>query len=347
MIGPRSDCERVFDTAGADYVLARLVSNLLSNMELRHLRYVVTVADTLHFGQAAKRLHLSQPPLSQQIRQLEDELQVKLFHRTKRQVQLTEAGRMFVQEARVILAQAAHVSNLASRMTRGQVGQLTVGVAGPVDAPIFVEILRAFATRYPKVHIVLRNLGSMDQTQAISEGRLHAGFVDLPIDDAGLATVPVLRQPIVLALPPEHPLAAHERVPLRALADEPQIMFARSNAPRFFDAVLAACRQAGFSMNIAHEVDNLYTACALVAAGLGVCFVPAGVQDGRTSSMVFRPVVPALPIEMEIALAYKPQPASELVLLFVEVVKTVMAGHAEADRPARLPNGSIRSRSAR
>jgi DNA-binding transcriptional LysR family regulator len=297
-------------------------------MELRHLRYVVTLAETLHFGRAAERLNLSQPPLSQQVRQLEDELKVQLFHRTKRQVQLTEAGRMFVQEARVILAQAAHASNLASRMTRGQVGQLTVGVAGPADAPFFVEILRAFAGRYPRVHLVLRNLGSIDQTQAINEGRLHVGFVALPIDDAGLTTVTVIRQPILLALPPEHPLTALDRVPLHALAAEPQIMFARSNGPRFFDAVLAACRQAGFSMNIAHEVDNLYTACALVAAGLGVCFVPAGVQDGRSSSMVFRPVVPALPIEMEIALAYQPESASELVLLFVEVVKEVVARKA-------------------
>src|SRR5688572_25510057 len=304
-------------------------------MELRHLRYVVTLAETLHFGRAAERLNLSQPPLSHQVRQLEEELQVKLFHRTKRQVQLTEAGRMFVQEARVILAQAAHASNLASRMTRGQVGQLTVGVAGPADAPIFVEILRAFATRYPKVHIVLRNLGSMDQTQAISEGRLHVGFVALPIDDAGLATETVLRQPIMIALPPDHRLAARDRVPLQALADEPHIMFARSNAPRFFDAVLAACREAGFSMNIAHEVDNLYTACALVAAGLGVCFVPTGVQDGRSNSMVLRPVVPALHIDMEIALAYKPQSTCELVPLFVAVVQAVVGRHARP-KPMRL-----------
>jgi DNA-binding transcriptional LysR family regulator len=136
-------------------------------------------------------------------------------------------------------------------------------------------------------------------------------------------------------------------VPLQALADEPQIMFARSNGPRFFDAVLAACRQAGFSMNIAHEVDNLYTACALVAAGLGICFVPAGMQDGHLRSMALRPVVPALPIETEIALAYKPQPASELVRLFVEVVKEVVGRHVEADRPVRLHTGSIRSRAAR
>ena len=319
----------------------------MSTMELRHLRYVVTLAETLHFGRAAEKLNLSQPPLSHQVRQLEDELHVKLFHRTKRQVQLTEAGRMFVQEARVILAQAAHASNLASRMTRGQVGQLTVGVAGPADAPIFVAILRAFATKYPKVHIVLRNLGSMDQTQAINEGRLHVGFVALPIDDAGLATEPVLRQPIIIALPPEHPLAARDRVPLQALANEPQIMFARHNGPRFFDAVLAACRQAGFSMNIAHEVDNLYTACALVAAGMGVCFVPAGLQDGRSRSIVFRPVVPALPIETQIAVAYKPQPASELVLMFVEVVKEVVAREEEADLTVRPYDVRVRNRAAR
>jgi len=306
-------------------------------MELRHLRYVVMLAETLHFGRAAERLNLSQPPLSHQVRQLEEELRIKLFHRTKRQVRLTEAGRMFVQEARVILAQAAHAANLASRVDQGEVGQLTMGVAGPADAPIFVQILRTFAQKYPKVRIVLRNMSSLDQTHAISEERLHVGFVALPIDDAGLATETVMRQPIMIALPPDHPLASRQRVPLKALSGEPQIMFARSNGPRFFDAVLAACREAGFSMNIAHEVDNLYTACALVAAGLGVCLVPAGVQDSHsTSSMVLRPVTPALPhIDMHIALAYKPQSTSELVPLFVDVVKEVVRKH-NGPKPMRV-----------
>jgi len=306
-------------------------------MELRHLRYVITLAETLHFGRAAEQLNLSQPPLSHQIRQLEEELRIKLFYRTKRQVQLTEAGRMFVQEARVILAQASHAANLASRVNQGEVGQLTIGVAGPADAPIFVQILRTFSQRHPKVRIVLRNISSLDQTQAISEGRLHVGFVALPIDDAGLATVTVMRQPIMIALPPDHPLAKRDRVPLEALSGEPQIMFSRSNAPRFFDAVLAACREAGFSMNIAHEVDNLYTACALVAAGLGVCLVPAGVQDSHSrSSMVLRPVPPPLPhIEMHIALAYKPQSPSDLVPLFVDIVREVVAKHNQPT-PIRL-----------
>jgi len=147
----------------------------------------------------------------------------------------------------------------------------------------------------------------------------------------------VMRQPIMIALPPDHPLASRQRVPLKALSGEPQIMFARSNGPRFFDAVLAACREAGFSMNIAHEVDNLYTACALVAAGLGVCLVPAGVQDSHSrSSMVLRPVTPALPhIDMHIALAYKPQSTSELVPLFVDVVREVVRKYS-GPKPLRV-----------
>src|SRR6185369_7132044 len=118
-------------------------------MELRHLRYVVAVADTLHFGHAAERLHLSQPPLSQQIRQLETELGVSLFHRTKRHVELTDAGRMFVEEARV---------------NQGEVGQLSIGAAGPADARIFVDILRAFARRHPQIRMVVRNMASAEQT---------------------------------------------------------------------------------------------------------------------------------------------------------------------------------------
>ena len=306
-------------------------------MELRHLRYVVTLADTLHFGRAAERLHLSQPPLSQQIRQLENELGVTLFHRTKRHVELTDAGRMFVDEARVILAQAAHASNLALRVNRGEVGQLTIGAAGPADAQIFVDILRAFAQRHPQVRIILRNMGSAEQARAIREGRLHVGFLALPIDEPDLASEIVLRRPIVIALPHTHPLAARTRVPLQALANEPHIMFARRMGPRLFDAVLAACREAGFNMQIAHEVDNLYTACTLVAAGLGVCFVPAGIQERH--SIVLRPVTPSLPhVESQLAVAYKPQ-SCELVSLFVAVVRELMATRRIRSRGARVQSG--------
>jgi len=122
-------------------------------MELRHFRYVVALADTLHFGRAAERLHISQPPLSQQIRQLEDELGVRLFDRTQRRVQLTAAGELFVQEARLVLTQVDHAGKVGERMRQGEEGQLFIGVAGPADADYFVEIMRTFAKRHPHVRV--------------------------------------------------------------------------------------------------------------------------------------------------------------------------------------------------
>jgi DNA-binding transcriptional LysR family regulator len=185
--------------------------------------------------------------------------------------------------------------------------------------------------------MVVRNMGSAEQARALSEGRLHVGFVALPIDEPDLATETVLRRPIVIALPRDHPLAARARVPLQALANEPHIMFARRMGPRLFDAVLAACREAGFTMQIAHEVDNLHTACALVDAGLGVCFVPAEAQERRSTGIVLRPVTPALPhVDSQLAIAYKPH-SCELVSLFVEVVREVMASKRRARVPRLRP----------
>jgi DNA-binding transcriptional LysR family regulator len=291
-------------------------------MELRHFRYAVAVADTLHFGQAAQRLHISQPPLSQQIRQLEEELGVTLFHRTKRQVQLTEAGRMFIAEARVILAQAEHAAHVAHRV--GELGQLIVAVAGPADSPIFIDIFRTFGARHPSVRIALRNMSSAQQVEALREGRIHAGFVVTPIDDPALAMETVQHSPIAIALPRGHRLAARQHVPLTELSDERHIMFARHLGPQFFDAIVAACRDVGFTLNVVHEVDNLHTACALVAARLGVCFVPSSLQGGLSSAVQIRPVKPRLPhVDLHLALAYRRSPVGELVQLFVKTVRDV------------------------
>jgi len=295
-------------------------------MELRHLRYFVAVADTLHFGQAAERLGISQPPLSQQIRQLEEQLGIKLFHRTKRRVKLTHGGELFLNEARLLLAQADYAANLAVRIRQGEMGQLTIAISGPADAPFFIEVFRLFATRYPKARLVVRNMGTAQQIQALREGRVHVGFLYPPTDDAALKTETVMHRPIVIALPRRHPLAARSQVPLNELAAESHVMFARDLAPRFFDAIVSACSEAGFNLNVVHEVDNLYTACALVAAGLGVCFVPSGVQEGRLRPIVLKPLIPRLPhVDAHLAVAYRRDSSSELVQLFVTVAKDVAA----------------------
>jgi DNA-binding transcriptional LysR family regulator len=305
-------------------------------MELRHFRYVVAVADTLHFSEAARRLNISQPPLSQQIQLLEDELGVKLFERTRRQVQLTAAGEMFVQEARMLLAQAEHAGKVGERIRQGEVGQLFIGVAGPADADYFVEIMRIFARRHPQVRVVIRNMSTVQQLQAIQEKRLHAGFVTPPVDHPDLVFETVLHEPIVIAVPRGHPLAARARVPLTALASEPLIMFSRAMGPGFFDAIVSACRTAGFSLQVRHEVDNLQSAYGLVAAGLGVSFVPARLQADPPKAVVLRPLAPQLPrVDCELALAYRRERLCDLVGLFVDVVNEArMSRRAKRRRSA-------------
>lgn len=302
-------------------------------MELRHFRYVVALADTLHFGRAAERLHISQPPLSQQIRQLEDELGVRLFDRTQRRVQLTAAGELFVQEARLVLTQVDHAGRVGERIRQGEAGQLFVGVAGPADADYFVEIMRTFAKRHPQVRVIIRNMSTAEQVRAIHEKRLHAGFVTPPVDDPDLMFETVLHEPIVLAVPREHALAARSRVPLSALAGEALILFSRTMGPGFFDAIASACRNAGFSLQVRHEVDNLHSAYGLVAAGLGVSFVPAGLQGEPPKGVVLRPLAPALPhVDCELALAYRRERFCDLVQLFVDCVNDVRASRRARKR---------------
>jgi DNA-binding transcriptional LysR family regulator len=317
----------------------------MSRLELRHLRYAVAVADTLHFGHAAERLHISQPPLSQQIRQLEEELGVQLFQRTKRHVQLTKPGEMFIQEARIILAQAEHAARVAERVGGGEAGQLIVAVAGPADSQFFIDVFRLFAKRHPTVRIALRNMSSAEQVDAIREGRIHAGFLVPPADDPALTTETVINQPIAIALANDHPLARRAYVPLSALAAERHIMFARHLGPHFFDAIVSACRESGFTLNVVHEVDNVHTACALVAAGLGVCLVPAGIGEGRSSAIQVRPVRPALPhVDSVLALAFKRELLCDLVRPFVAVVRDVAANAAK--KPERVKAAVSRRRAS-
>ena len=290
-------------------------------MELRHLRYAVAVAETLHFGRAAARLNMRQPPLSQQIRQLEEELGVRLFDRSGRQVQLTRAGELFVQDARMVLAQATHAGKVGDRLRQGEVGQLVIGVAGPADADYFVQIMRLFAHRHPQVRVVIRNMSTAEQIKAIQEERLHAGFVTPPVDHPDLCFETVLHKPIVLAVPRGHLLAARARIPLTAVATEPLILFSRAMGPGFFDAIASACRTAGFTLRVTHEVDNLQSAYGLVAAGLGVSFVPAGLQADPPKGVVLKPLAPQLPrIDCELALAYRRDPGCDLVRSFVDIV---------------------------
>src|SRR5262245_5881776 len=287
-------------------------------MELRHLRYLVAVAEELHFGRAAIRLHISQPPLSQQIRQLEEELGVKLFDRTKREVRLTDAGKRIVSEASVVLSQVDHFISVASRASEGAIGHLSVAAPGGVNE-ILVDTLRVFASRYPGVRIELQFMSTGLQIEALREGRIQVGFLNMPVSDPTLVLETVKKQPLWIALPKGHPLARYRRVPLAVLANEQFILFARRSSPGWHDLVTSACRNAGFSLNVVHEVDNIIASLTFVTAGLGLAFCSPSMQK-LWPEIVFRPIRDALP-PLEYAVAYRNDAHSPVLDSFLRVVR--------------------------
>jgi DNA-binding transcriptional LysR family regulator len=297
-------------------------------MELRHLRYLVAVAEELHFGRAAIRLHISQPPLSQQIRQLEEELGVKLFERTKREVRLTEAGKRIVNEAQQVLSQVDHFTKVASRAGEGSIGNLSVAGPGGVNE-ILVDTLRVFAQRYPGVHIELQFMNTGLQIEALREGRIQAGFLNLPVNDSSLSLETVRRWPLWVALPKRHPLSRLSRVPLTALADQQFVLFARRGSPGLHDSLTTICRNAGFSLNVVHEVDNMIASLTLVTAGLGVAFCSPNMQK-LWPGVTFRPIKDVVP-PLEYAVAYRRDSRSPVLDSFLRIVRQT-AGKSQKTR---------------
>ena len=203
-------------------------------MELRHLRYFVTVAEELHFGRAAQRLQIAQPPLSQQIRQLEEELGVQLFHRTKRSVQLTEAGQLFLEEACQILTRAEQAIQIVQRADRGETGRLTLGFVGSATYSVLPVVLKVFRKRFPEVLLSLHEMTTTQQVQALHEDRIHLGFVRPPIHEQELMIESILKEPFVAVLPKFHRLANETQISLRSLANDPFILFPRYLGSGFY-----------------------------------------------------------------------------------------------------------------
>jgi DNA-binding transcriptional LysR family regulator len=289
-------------------------------MELRHLRYLVAVAEELNFGRAAIRLHISQPPLSQQIRQLEEELGVRLFDRTKRHVKLTEAGKRILVEAQQILNQVDHFVSVASRVGEGTIGRITVAGQAVLNE-VMVQTLRVFAHKYPGVHIELQFMNTALQIEALRDGHVHAGFLHLPVDDSNLTLEPIKREPLWLALPKRHPMTKQKRVELTSLAHQPFIMFARRSSPGLHDVITSACQNVGFSLNVVHEVDNAIAAMTLVTAGLGLAFCSPSWRS-LWPDVAFRPFREPVPA-LEYAVAYRRGTQLPALDSFLKVVRQI------------------------
>jgi DNA-binding transcriptional LysR family regulator len=261
-------------------------------MELRHLKYFVAVAEELHYGRAARRLNLSQPPLSQQIKQLEDEIGVRLLSRTRRRVELTPAGLVFLEEARRILAASEEAVRRTIRADRGETGRLAVGFIGSANYSVLPQVIREYRRRYPDVEVSLTEMNTSHQLEALREGRIHVGFMRPPggIEDDGFSVEPVYREPLVAAMPRNHPLGREAELPLRLLAKEPFIMIPRQRGPGFFDFIIALCQQEGFSPHVVLEASQFHTVVGLVAAGIGIAVLPASMQRSRMEGVAFRTI---------------------------------------------------------
>jgi DNA-binding transcriptional LysR family regulator len=307
-------------------------------MELRHLRYFIAVAEEGHVTRAAERLGMQQPPLSQQIRALERELDVVLFRRRPRGVELTDAGRALLEDARAILAHIDHAFASTRRTARGEQGRIAVGFTSSTPFHPFVpRVIRAFREAFPLISLTLEEGGTTELIEDLRNERVDAAFIRTPVaDPMGLTVNPLLEEAMVVALPGVHPLARRDAgngLALGALAAETFIVYRRRSGPGLYDAIFAACHAAGFSPLVGQEAPRIVSTLNLVAAGLGIAVVPASLQRMQMDGVVYRPLKLGTRLRAPLLLATRRGDTGAVVRRFLDLVK----------RMARtFPRGSVR-----
>jgi DNA-binding transcriptional LysR family regulator len=294
-------------------------------MELRHLRYFIAVAEEGHVTRAAERLGMQQPPLSQRIRALERELDVRLFRRKPRGVELTDAGSTLLAEARAILARMEHAFAVTKRTARGEQGRIAVGFTSSAPFHPFVpRVIRAYRDAFPLVALTLEEGGTIELIDDLRDERIDVAFVRTAIaDQEGLMVSRLLQEAMMLALPRAHMLAGrtNKAVSLKALAEETFIVYRRHNGPGLYDAILSACHAAGFSPRVGQEAPRIVSTLNLVAAGLGISLVPESLQSMRMDGVVFRRIGGAAQPTAPLYLASRRGETSAAARRFLELVK--------------------------
>lgn len=280
--------------------------------ELRHLRAFVAVAEELHFGRAAARLGMAQPPLSQQIQRLEARLGTQLFHRSRRGVSLTPSGSVLVNEARSLLRHAGHVADAVRQAEHGDAGTIRLGFVGSAAHEVIPRLVRRLRQQAPGITIEPDELATTEQVAGLADGSLDVGLVRLPLDAPDLELLPLLTEPLVVVVSDLNPLAKRRRLSLPELAEERFVLWARRQNPTFHDAVMAACRDAGFRPQVAQEAGEMATIIGLVAAGLGISLVPASMERARNEGVVFIPLQ-GRSVDIALALAWNRAARSALV----------------------------------
>lgn len=294
------------------------------NIELRQLRHFVAVAEEMHFGRAAQRLHMTQPPLSQSIQALESMLGTPLFARTSRSVTLTPAGAALLPHARQLLHDVLALPDLAQRAAAGESGRLSLAFVSTADYSVLPPFLHRFRAAYPQVQIELREATSDLQLEALEQGEIDVGLLIPPLPDRMkevLAYRPVLSEPLVLAAPDDAPaLQSPGALPLRAVADMPLIIFPRRIAPAFHDAILGCFHDAGLTPRIGQEAIQMQTIVGLVSAGMGIALVPQSVSNLKRPGVTYRPLAGTTAL-IETGLAWRRDNPSPVLHAFLELLE--------------------------
>ncbi len=298
-------------------------ANQLERVKLHQLRYFVAVADELHFRRAAERLHMSQPPLSEAIRELEAVVGTALFVRSRRRVALTPAGEALSRDARALLAGLDQALDTAARIGAGQSGQLRLSFVGSALYGIVPDLVRTFSVERPDIVLRLQERSTTDQIAALVAGELDVGFVRSPAVTDELSVETILREATIAALPAGHPLSLLKRVPIARLAGLPFILFPRAQAPELHDAITMAVARGGRAARIVQEVPEMGTIVGLVASGMGVSLVPASVQALARAGVAYRPVAGAP--RADLAMVTRRSDRSPMVRAFVDAVRTQIA----------------------
>ncbi len=268
-------------------------------MEFRHLRCFLILAEELHFGRAAQRLAMSQPPLSVTIQQLEASVGAKLFLRNSKSVQLTAAGQALVPQARALLAQARQAMQLAKDVAQGQAGSLRIGFVGAMLYRGLPQVLKPFQAAHPRLRVELHEMSSAEQLAELARDRLDAGFVHTALVPQGLSQILVASQPLVACVPHTHGLALRLQpqapVDLAWLCHEPLALVSREVSPDYHDRILSMCAQAGWQPQVRHELRHWLSVVSLVSQGMGVALVPEALQRSGLAGAVFAPLSQATP----------------------------------------------------
>ncbi|PKO31618.1 MAG: LysR family transcriptional regulator [Betaproteobacteria bacterium HGW-Betaproteobacteria-7] len=290
-------------------------------MEFRQLKYFIAVAEELNIGRAATRLHISQPPLTRQIQQLEEEFGTLLFLRTARGVELTDAGEMFLRDARNIRDLMEQAVERVREAGQGKLGKMDIGIFGSGILDVIPKVLHAFRASHPNVQIALHQMSKTEQIEALRQHRIIAGFNRMLAPLPDISSELVMIESIMVAINESHPLAAKPAILLKELAGQPLILFPSGVRPSFIDKIWDLCAAEGFEPQVAQEVGDAPTSVALVAAGFGLSLVPEAASSLSVPGVVYRRLANAPDAVVDLSCIYRNDETSPLLQAFLQTIR--------------------------